>query len=102
MAGIDPPATRGPGASPSYPRKQLRPLAKLPDALARQLDATPETGDGYRVVVLRLWDGREFGGVGIVDGEIIRPPVAIQTREVVAIGLETGQWLSLDEADRPE
>ena len=54
------------------------------------------------MVVLRLWDGREFGGVGIVDGEIIRPPVPIQTREVVAMGLGTGQWLYLDEADQPE
>ena len=77
-------------------------MSKLPDALARQLSATPETGGGYWVVVLRLWDGREFGGVGIVDGEIIQPPVDIQTREVVAIGLETGQWLYLDEADQPE
>jgi hypothetical protein len=76
-------------------------LAKLPDALARQLSETPQTGSGYWVVVLRLWDGREFGGVGIVDGEIIQPPVPIQTREVVAIGLDSGHWLYVDEAHRP-
>lgn len=77
-------------------------MAKLPDALARQLSATPETGSGYWTVVLRLWDGREFGGVGIVDGEIIGPPVDIQTGEVVAVGLDTGRWLSVDEGDQAE
>ena len=77
-------------------------MAKLPDKLARQLAATPETGAGYWVVVVRLWDGRELGGVGIVDGEIVGAPVDIQSREVVAIGLETGRWLFVDEADQPQ
>jgi hypothetical protein len=78
------------------------PLAKLPDALAQQLAARPQTGDGYWVVVVRLWDGREIGGIGIVDGEVIRPPVRIETSEVVAIGLETGEWLYADESARPQ
>jgi hypothetical protein len=75
-------------------------LTRLPDALSRQLSSTPQTGEGYWVVVLRLSDGREFGGVGIIDGEIIRPPVPLETREVVAIGLETGRWLYADDADQ--
>jgi hypothetical protein len=79
-----------------------RPVAKLPDALAQQLAARPQTGDGYWVVVVRLWDGREIGGIGVVDGEMISPPVRIETPEVVAIGLETGEWLYADEAARPE
>jgi hypothetical protein len=78
------------------------PLAKLPDALAQQLAARPQTGDGYWIVVVRLWDGREIGGIGIVDGEIIRPPVRIEPQEVVAIGLETGEWLYADEGARPQ
>lgn len=53
-------------------------------------------------MVVRLWDGREFGGVGVIDGEIIRPPVPLETREVVAIGLETGRWLYADDADQLE
>jgi hypothetical protein len=77
-------------------------LAKLPDALAQQLAARPQTGDGYWVVVVRLWDGREIGGIGIVDGEIIRPPVRIEPQEVVAIGLETGEWLHVDVAPRSD
>jgi hypothetical protein len=74
-------------------------LARLPDSLAQQLAATPETGDGYWNVVIRLWDGREFGGIGIVDGEMIGVPAAIETREVVAIGLETGDWIRLGAVD---
>jgi hypothetical protein len=49
--------------------------------------------------VIRLWDGREFGGIGIVDGEMIGVPAAIETREVVAIGLETGDWIRLGAVD---
>ena len=49
-----------------------------------------------------MWDGREYGGVGIVDGEIIGPPFDIQTGEVVAVGLDTGRWLSVDQADQPK
>ena len=76
-------------------------MAKLPDALAEQLTTRPQTGDGYWVVVVRLWDGREIGGIGVVDGEMIGPPVRIETPEVVAIGLETGEWLYADESARP-
>ena len=74
-------------------------MARLPASLARQLETVPQTGNGYWVVVLRLWDGREYGGVGIVDGEIIKPPVPIQTNEVVAIGLDSGRWLQLDDPE---
>ena len=48
-------------------------------------------------MVVRLWDGREFGGIGVVDGEMINPPVPIETREVVAIGLETGEWIRIED-----
>lgn len=68
-------------------------MPRLPEPLLERLASTPQTGDGYWLVVVRLRDGREFGGIGIVDGEIIGPPVPIETREVVAIGLETGEWV---------
>jgi hypothetical protein len=72
----------------------------LPNALADALSAIPQTGEGYWIVEVRLWDGREVGGIGVVDGAIVQAPFPIKTREVVAIGLETGDWLQLDAVDR--
>ena len=58
---------------------------KLRTALVERLAAEPETGDGYWLVAVRSWDGREFTGVGIIDGEMIHPPPDLQPREVVAV-----------------
>lgn len=71
----------------------------LPDSLADALSATPQTGEGYWIVVVRLWDGREVGGIGVVDGAIVQAPFPIETREIIAIGLETGDWIQLDAVD---
>jgi hypothetical protein len=72
-------------------------LGRLPDPLITKLSATRQSGDGYWIVVIRLWDGREMGGIGVVDGEIVQAPFPIETREIVAIGLETGDWISLSD-----
>lgn len=68
-------------------------MARLPEALAERLATTPQSGSGYWIIVLRLRDGREFGGIGIVDGEIVSPPVPIDPNDIAAIGLETGEWV---------
>ena len=73
-------------------------MAALPAAFTDRLRTTPQSGDGYWVVVVRLRDGREFGGIGIVDGEMVDAPVPIEPADVIAIGLETGRWVTLDEA----
>ena len=73
-------------------------MAALPAAFADRLSRTPQSGDGYWVVVVRMRDGREFGGIGIVDGEMVDTPVPIEPGDVIAIGLETGVWVELDEA----
>jgi hypothetical protein len=68
-------------------------LARLPDELVERLASLPQTGAGYWIVVLRLWDGRELGGIGIIDGEMIDPPYPISTGEIAAIGVDTGEWI---------
>ena len=72
-------------------------MARLPEALVGRLDTTPQSGSGYWIIVLRLRDGREYGGIGVVDGEIVSPPVPIDPREIAAIGLETGEWVHVED-----
>jgi hypothetical protein len=76
-------------------------MARLPDPLIERLSGVPQTGDGYWIVVVRLWDGREVGGIGVVDGEIVQAPFPIETRNIVAIGLETGEWISRSDGAAP-
>ena len=50
------------------------------------------------MVVVRLWDGREIGGVAVIDDEIVQTfdRTPIQPSEITDLGLESGPWLIAD------
>ena len=73
-------------------------MARLPEHLAESLRQHPQSGRDYWIVVAKLWDGREIGGVAIIDDEIVQTTdrVPFQPSEIVDIGLESGAWLLAD------
>jgi hypothetical protein len=70
-------------------------VARLPEHLAEGLRRQPQSGRDYWVVVARLWDGREIGGIAIIDDEIVQTfdRTPMKPSEIVDLGLETGAWL---------
>ena len=73
-------------------------MARLPEHLAERLRAQPRSGRDYWMVVAKLWDGREIGGIAIIDDEFIQTTdrTPIQPSEIVDLGLESGTWLVAD------
>ena len=73
-------------------------MARLPEHLVESLRQQPQSGRDYWIVVAKLWDGREIGGVAIIDGDIVQTTdrVQFQPAEIVDLGLESGSWLLAD------
>ena len=74
-------------------------VARLPEHLAEALRQHPQSGLDYWIVVARLWDGREVGGVAIIDDEIVQTSdrTPMRPSEIVDLGLEGGRWLIADD-----
>jgi hypothetical protein len=75
-------------------------VARLPEHLAEGLRQQPQSGRDYWMVVVKLSDGREVGGVAIIEGDIVQTVdrTPIQPSEIVDLGLDTGAWLLSDPA----
>ena len=73
-------------------------MARLPEHLAEGLRRQPQSGRDYWMVVVRLWDGREVGGVAIIDDDIVQTfdRTPMRPSEIVDLGLESGHWLVAD------